>query len=314
MTGGPGEPDGPPAGDDRRGVQLRIGAWQDPYPLDWRLRSKARRRLRRTRLTRGAGRLADLALTARQRALGIDRQLDAVAAQGPRRDVLVLGIYGVDGRQLEEALRRLRESVHSVRVALGAMGAAAPGLVGDTVLTEMRGGKFANLNLVAEAAGPLAADWILIVDDDIDIGHRFLDRLLAVAERFSFGLAQPALSRASYGWHSVNRRHPVLCRETRFVEIGPVVLMRRDVYQRLAPFPGEGMGWGLDLHWSAVAPRFGWRLGVIDAVPVCHETRRTASAVDVVAAREAAERLLAERDHVTYLEVESELARHTRMS
>ena len=112
----------------------------------------------------------------------------------------------------------------------------------------------------------------------------------------------------------MNRRHPVLCRETRFVEIGPVVLMRRDVYRRLAPFPAEGIGWGLDLHWSAVAERLGWRLGVIDAVPVRHETRRTASTVDVVAARKAAERLLAERDHVTYVEAESELVRHTRMS
>ena len=291
-----------------------MSAYDDPYPLDWRLGSKARRRLRRTPLGRAAGRLADLALAARQRALGIDRQLDAVAAEGPRREVLVLGIYGADGRQLEEALRRIRQSVHSVRVALGAMGAATPGLFGDTVLTEMRGGKFANLNLVAEAAEPLAADWILIVDDDIGVALRFLDRLLAVAERFRFDLAQPALSRASYGWHSVNRRHPVLCRETRFVEIGPAVLMRRDVYQRLAPFPAEGMGWGLDLHWSVVAQRLGWRLGVIDAVPVCHEKRRTASAVDVAAARKAAEQLLAERDHVTYAEVESELARHTRMS
>jgi hypothetical protein len=258
--------------------------------------------------------VADLALTARQSVLGGDHELDVAAASVPRRDVLVLGIYGADGRQLEEALRRIRESEHSVRVALGATAAATRELSGDTVLTEMRGGKFANLNLVAQIAEPLAADWILIVDDDIDVGRRFLDRLLAVAERFHFSLAQPALSRASYGWHDVNRRHPVLCRETRFVEIGPVVLMRRDVYRRLAPFPAEGMGWGLDLHWSALAERLGWRLGVIDAVPVRHEKRRTASSVDVVAAREAAQRLLAKHDHVTYKEAESELVRHTRMS
>lgn len=293
---------------------MSVSPGDDPYPLDWRLRNKARRRVRRTPLGRAAGHLADLALTARQRALGVDRELDAVAASGPRRDVLVLGIYGADGRQLEEALRRIRESVHNIRVALGAMGAPTPGLSGDTVLTEMRGGKFANLNLVAQTAEPLAAEWILIVDDDIDVGRRFLDRLLAVAEGFDFSLAQPALSRASYGWHNVNRRRPVLCRETRFVEIGPAVLMRRDVYRRLAPFPAEGMGWGLDLHWSAVAERLGWRLGVIDAVPVRHEKRRNASTVDVAAAREAAERLLAEREHVTYAEAESELVRHTRMS
>jgi hypothetical protein len=285
----------------------------DPYPLDWRLRSKVRRRLRRTLPGRATGRLADLALTARQSALGIDRELDAAADEIPRRDVLVLAIYGADGRQLDAALTRIRESVHTVHVALGAMGSPAPGLSGDTVVAELNEGKFANLNRIAEAAEPLTADWVLIVDDDIGIGHRFLDRLLAVAERFRLGLAQPALSRASYGWYNVNRRRAALCRETRFVEIGPVVLMQRDVYRQLAPFPAEGMGWGLDLHWSALAERLGWRLGVIDAVPVRHETRRYASAIDFVSARQAAEQLLAGRDHVTYVEAESEGIRHPRM-
>jgi hypothetical protein len=227
--------------------------------------------------------------------------------------VLILSIYAKDGRQLEEALRRMRSSGQNVEVALGAMGKPAPGLAADTVVSEMRGGKFENLNLVAQAADPAAADWILIVDDDIDVGTRFLDRLLAVAEHFDFALAQPAMSRASYGWYNVTRRHPVVCRQTRFVEIGPVVLMRRQVYLELAPFPAEGMGWGLDLHWSAVAERLGWRLGVIDAAPIRHESRRYASAIDFDAARDAAVRLLAEREHVTYVEAESELARHRRI-
>ena len=51
-----------------------------------------------------------------------------------------------------------------------------------------------------------------------------------------------------------------------------------------------------------------------DAVPVRHESRRVASAVDVEGAREAAERLLAEREHVTYAEAETVLARHTRIA
>lgn len=286
----------------------------DAYPLDWRARSKLRRRLRRSLLGRSSGRIADLALSARQRALGIDRELDVIAAEGPRRDVLVLGIYGGDGAQLEEALRPVRESVHNVRVALGSMGEAAPALARDTVLTGLRGGKFGNLNRVAEAAEPLAADWVLILDDDIEVGRRFLDRLLLIAEHFRLALVQPALSRASFGWWNVNRRRPALVRETGFVEIGPVVLIHRDAYRRLAPFPDGGMGWGLCLHWAAVAKREGWRLGVIDAVPVRHESRRVASAVDVDAARAAAEQLLAEHEHVTFAEAETVLARHTRIA
>jgi hypothetical protein len=286
----------------------------DAYPLDWRTRAKAQRRLRRSVAGRATGRIADLALDARQRALGIGRELDALAAEGPRSEVLVLGVYGGDGAQLQAALREIRESVHNVRVALGSMGESAPALAAETVATNMGGGKFANLNRVAERAGPLAADWVLLVDDDIAVARHFLDRLLIVAERLRLSLAQPALSRASYGWWNVNRRRPDLARETQFVEIGPVVLIRRDVFRELTPFPDEGMGWGLCLHWGAVARKRGWKLGVIDAVPVRHETRRVAAAVDTGAAREAAERLLAEREHLTYAEAETQLVRHTHIA
>jgi hypothetical protein len=286
----------------------------DAYPLDWRARSRLRRRLRRSLAGRAAGRAADLALTARQRALGVDRELDALAAEGPRREVLVLAIYGGDGARLASALRPLRESVHNVRFALGSMGEAAPALAGETVLSDLQGGKFANLNRVAETSGPLAADWVLVVDDDVELGRGFLDRLLLVAEHFRLALAQPALSRASFGWWNVNRRRPALVRETGFVEIGPAVLIRRDAYRRLTPFPEGGMGWGLCLHWAAVARREGWKLGVIDAVPVRHESRRVAAAVDVGDARAAAESLLAEREHVGYAEAEAVLARHTRIA
>ncbi len=282
----------------------------DSYPLDWRARAKARRRLRRTFAGRATGRLADFALNVRQRALGVGRELDALAAEGPRREVLVLGVYAGDGVQLEAALREVRESVHNVRVVLGAMGEAAPGLAAETVATGMAGGKFANLNRLAESAGPLAADWVVLIDDDIDVARHLLDRLLIVAERFRLSLAQPALSRASFGWWNVNRRRPDLFRETHFVEIGPLVLISRDAYRELAPFPEEGMGWGLCLHWGALARQRGWKLGVVDAVPVRHESRRTAAAVDTGAAREAAERLLAEREHLTYAEAETVLARH----
>ncbi len=254
-----------------------------------------------------------MVLGARQRLLGIDHELDRAAAETPRRSVLVLGIYGGDGGQLADALGQLRCSAHEVRVALGAMGPPAQALEADTVMSELRGGKFENLNKVASAADARAADWILIVDDDITVGDRFLDRLLAVAERFELALAQPAVSRASYGWYNVTRRRMDVCRETRFVEIGPVVLMRSDVYEALAPFPAEGMGWGLDLHWSAIAERLGWRLGVIDGAPVRHETRRYASAFDRAPAFAAAERLLAGREHITYVEAESELAQHKRL-
>jgi hypothetical protein len=89
--------------------------------------------------------------------------------------------------------------------------------------------------------------------------------------------------------------------------------MNREAFKALTPFPEDGMGWGLCLHWAALAQRRGWRLGVVDAVPVRHESRRTAAVVDVDGARVAAERLLAEREHVTYVEAETVLARHSHI-
>ena len=40
------------------------------------------------------------------------------------------------------------------------------------------------------------------------------------------------------------------------------------------------MGWGLDAHWGALAQEHGWRLGVVDATPIRHSSRVTASAYD----------------------------------
>jgi hypothetical protein len=59
-------------------------------------------------------------------------------------------------------------------------------------------------------------------------------------------------------------------RRTRFVEIGPVTALHRDTFGVLLPFPELRMGWGLDLHWGAVAEEHGWPLGVVDATPVRH--------------------------------------------
>jgi len=84
-------------------------------------------------------------------------------------------------------------------VVFGALGQPDPRLASLTVATGMRDGKFANLNRLAEEARPLAADWILLLDDDIDLPRKFTDRMICVAERLGLDLAQPALSRASHG-------------------------------------------------------------------------------------------------------------------
>jgi hypothetical protein len=43
------------------------------------------------------------------------------------------------------------------------------------------------------------------------------------------------------------------------------------------PFPPLRMGWGLDAHWGGLALEHDWRLGIVDATPIRHESRRTAA-------------------------------------
>src|SRR5713101_8810060 len=71
-------------------------------------------------------------------------------------------------------------------------------------------------------------------------------------------------------WLQTRRRPRSVVRETAFVEIGPVTAFAAATFSTLLPFPPLRMGWGLDMHWAALARAHGWRCGVIDAVAVRH--------------------------------------------
>jgi GT2 family glycosyltransferase len=187
-----------------------------------------------------------------------DALLDVGWRRGPsrseRRKVLVLSVAREGSRwpAIEEELRR---SSHDVEIR--------------TTGVEGRG-KFENLNrLLGSDVAPF--DWVVVVDDDVELPAGFLDRFLAIAERFGLRLAQPAHRLSSHAAWPVTRRRPAsVARETAFVEIGPVTAFHRDTFGALLPFPGLRMGWGLDAHWSALARDRGWRMGVVDATPIRH--------------------------------------------
>ena len=122
---------------------------------------------------------------------------------------------------------------------------------------------------------------MIVLDDDARLPRHFLDRFLLCAERFGLQLAQPALRHTSHAaWRVVRRARWSVARRTRLVEIGPVTAFHRSVAGELLPFPPLRMGWGLDAHWGGLALERGWRLGVVDATPVRHDSRRTASGYD----------------------------------
>ena len=231
-----------------------------------------------------AGRLrdarADLAAGRRRRRLARD------ARSEPRRRVLVLSVVRPEhARAAAEIGHELGASHHDalLRIVAPADGA----------------GKWANLNAALTAHPPRGYQWLLIVDDDVELPRDFLDVFISLAERHGFRLAQPAHAFASHAAWEVTRRRPGLtARRTRFVEIGPVTAIRADAFDLLLPFPDLQMGWGLDAHWAALAEERRWKVGVIDAVPIRH-TRPVAAAYPRDAAMAEADRFLAGKPYLT---------------
>jgi hypothetical protein len=235
-----------------------------------------------------------------------------LARDTPRRDVLVIGVYR-EGSLMPEALQTLASASHNVRIALGSTGAADPALDADTVATGLAGGKFENLNELLPKADHASVDWLLVVDDDVRLPRAFLDRFVAVCEAFGLDLAQPAQTLRSHSAWKVTRKRPAsLVRETRFVEIGPVTAFSRRAAAELLPFPELRYGWGLDLHWAAIAGQRGWRLGVVDALPVRHESSLVGAAYSREDAEAEAARFLADRPYLSSARAGEVIAVHRR--
>jgi hypothetical protein len=218
------------------------------------------------------------------------------------------------GSLLADAVPALASERHETRIVLGSMAETDPRLGDQTVATGLSGGKFENLNRLLAAARGHDPDWTLLIDDDVELPDRFLDRFVALCEAFDLQLAQPAQTLRSHSaWKVVRRRPASLVRETRFVEIGPVTGFRREAAAELLPFPQLRFGWGLDLHWAAVAAERGWRLGVVDALPVRHETATVASGYSRADAVDEARRFLADRPYLASSAAGEVVAVHRRV-
>lgn len=260
-------------------------------------------------------RLGELAYGALDTLSGTRRRVARLArTASPPREVLVIGVYR-PGSLLAEALPALLSDRHRVRIALGSTGPADEPLRQHTVAENLGGGKFENLNRVLEAASaPTDADWTIVLDDDVRVPRAFLDRFIGVCEAFELDLAQPAQTLRSHSAWKVTRRRPAtLLRETRFVEIGPVTAFGRAAAAELLPFPELRYGWGLDLHWAAVAASHSWRLGVVDALPVRHELGLVAAAYSRDDAVDEAARFLAERPYLPSERAGDVVAVHRRL-
>ncbi len=217
----------------------------------------------------------------------------------PLRRVLALGVERPERRELAGAIQaELTRSRHDVEL--------------HTCEVDGRG-KFENLNLLLAAHGRAldAYDWLLVFDDDVELPRGFLDRFLFLCERFSLTLAQPAHRLSSHAaWQVTRRRARSVVRETAFVEIGPVTAFASPAFGVLLPFPELRMGWGLDVHWAALAREHGWRCGIVDAVAIRHRAAPAAAAYARVDAVAEARSFLAERPYLSAREADRTLTTH----
>jgi len=240
----------------------------------------------------------DGAVDAREVLSGTRARLSRAARLAPpSRRVLALGVSREEHRALAQDIRaELERSRHEVE-----MHTCPPG----------GRGKFENINLLLEEHPADGHDWLLVIDDDVELPRGFLDSFLFLCERFSLALAQPAHRLHSHAaWQVTRRRSGLVVHETPFVEIGPVTAFSSVTFPVLLPFPQLRMGWGLDVHWGAVAREHGWRCGVVDAVAIRHRVAPAASAYPRAAAVDEAREFLASRPYLSAAEAEVTLTTH----
>lgn len=158
------------------------------------------------------------------------------------------------------------------------------------------GMRTALLSRLHDAIHPGAEEHVVIVDDDALPERYELGTLVAVSAAARFGLAQPAHAPNSHYSHATTVRRPwSVARESAFVEIGPIVVVSPEWVRRVLPMPETfGMGWGLEIAWTALADE-GCRLGLVDAVPIRHLTP-PAESYDAAPERDRASQLLDEID------------------
>ncbi|MBO9582108.1 MAG: hypothetical protein J7498_14555 [Sphingobium sp.] len=114
-------------------------------------------------------------------------------------------------------------------------------------------------------------DWVIMVDDDVELPDQFTDTLLALAEYADLKICGPAHRAHSYWSYPITKRHKnALVRETNFAEVGPIVAFRREIFHLVFPFPSLKYGWGIDSVWPTLIGREGWKTGIADGAALRH--------------------------------------------
>jgi hypothetical protein len=149
-------------------------------------------------------------------------------------------------------------------------------------------GKLDNVNVLLERHDLSRFDWVVMVDDDVELPDHFTDTFIALAEYAELKIAGPAQRAWSYWSHRITKRqHGVLVRQTNYAEIGPIIALRREVFDLTLPMPSLRFGWGVDMVWPVLAAKRGYKTGVVDGAALRHVSPIAADYDHMAAAAEA---------------------------
>jgi hypothetical protein len=198
-----------------------------------------------------------------------------------RKSILVVGVYlAHQENTIEEIVKQLNQvkNYHVIQKWISLFG-DAPSQDVDAVTAlkiHEQMPKFVVLNKILKAERLERYSYILIIDDDIHLSNNFIDTFLELQNKYDFALAQPARTHNSFIDHPfVEQFDGLTARRTRFIEIGPFVSIRNDVFGFLLPFDEDSpMGWGYDFVWPCLIEKAGLRMGIVDATPVDHSIRK----------------------------------------
>jgi hypothetical protein len=203
------------------------------------------------------------------------------------KKVLIVGVYLTDAPNFAAGITAefLRSKSWAPEIRWAALGASPPlPELAELTRVHERGPvpKFQLLNRLIGDIGDDAYQYLLVTDDDVELGDGFLDAYLALQERFKLSLCQPARTHDSFIDHYfVAQLLGIAGRRTRFVEIGPVFSVAREAFPVLLPFDENApMGWGLDFVWPRTVEKAGLHMGIIDATPVRHALRKPVTHYD----------------------------------
>ena len=222
------------------------------------------------------------------------------------KSVLVIGIYLANQENtVEHIIEQMNGSkrYHVVQKWIALCGDAPSENVKAVTFMKIDNAlpKFQLLNKILSGEELDQYTYIVISDDDITLPNNFLDSFLFLQEKYNFALAQPARTHNSYIDHPfVEQFDGLKARRTRFVEIGPIFSIRKDVFPLLLPFDeNSSMGWGYDFVWPCLIEDRELRMGIIDAMPVEHSIRKPMQNYNYKAVNKTMKDYLSKNSHLT---------------